>query len=422
MRWWCSALLIACALAAGPAAQCQALLRQPSFVDDAGQTRAWRLIAGKWGFLTPLTRAAARELDLCAHADPAATAGLRMAPNRLDAAAALTLQSLRACHGAWFEGAPAGVVPETLWRMLLPGRPLPSPLDRVKLLTAGAAALTPDYDQVTWDWARMPGAGAASADPGPILTWGPFKATAGYGCTLQMVLSALMADPATAAIVRDHFRDEAPLLAQLLDRRDPAWRQKQAQILRPVFDDPERREGFRVILEAMSAHAEIRAGYDAYFLGAGGYLAGRMARYYALYARVGLVATEVDFAFFLDRSLDYPPLSDALTEALVPKIMQGGATNWRARRTIAHETPFTSPAAWNFQIGRDAAYWIDAVGQAGLDPAENASWVRNSRLKASDVGLTERAYAPPCAVVFLPACATTAAASRPDASSPGDAQ
>ena len=409
MRWGL-ALLILGVLAAGPVAQGQVLLQQPSFVDAAGQVRPWRLVAGKWGFLTPLNIAAARELELCPHADLAATAGLKMAPNRLDLDAAQALQSLRACHGAWFEGAPAGVVPERLWRMLLPGEPLPSLLDRAKVLAAGAAALTSDYDQVVWDWAAGPTPGA---DSGSILTWGPFKATAGQGCTLQKALAALMASPVTAAIVRDHFKTESALLAQLLDRSDPAWCQKQASVMRPVFDDPERREGLRVILGAMSAHAEIRAGYDGYFLGSTGYLAGRMARYYALYARVGLTPTEVDFAWFLDRSLDYPPISDALADALVPKIMQAGAANWRARRTIAHETPFTSPAAWNFQIGRDAVYWIDAVGQAGLDPAENASWVRNSRLKASDLGLRERAYAPPCAVVFLPACAAIPAPGAP---------
>jgi len=403
MRWCCAAWLVATALAAGPAAQGQVLLRQPSYVDDAGQTRPWRLIAGKWGLLSPLTAAAARELDLCPHADPAAIAGLRMSPNRLDASAGQALQSLRACHGAWFEGAEPGAIPETLWRMLLPGQAPPSLLDRAKLLAAGAAAQTPDYDQVVWDWARAPGA-EAGADPGAILTWGPFKATAGYGSTLQRVLAALLADPTTAAIVRDHFRDEPDLLARLADHRDPAWPQNQAAILRPVFDDPERREGLRVILAAMSVHPEIRAGYDAYFLGPNGYLAGRMARYYALYARVGLTPTELDFAFFLDRSLDYPPLDDALIEALAPKILEAGPANWQARRAIAHGTPFTSEAAWNFQIGRDAVYWIDAVGQGGLDPAENASWVRNSRLKASDVGLRERAYAPPCSVVFLPAC------------------
>ena len=411
MRWWCVGLLIAGALAGGPAAQGQVLIQQPSFVDASGQVKPWRLVAGRWGFLTPLTGAAARALELCPSADPAATAGLRMAPNRLDVAAAQALQSLRACHGAWFEGAPQGVVPERLWRMLLPGAPLPSPLDRAKLLAAGAAALTPDYDQVIWDWARTSaiasGPAAVSADPGSILTWGPFKATAGQGCTLQKALSALMADPATAAIVQDHFKDEAALLVQLLDRRDPAWCQRQAAILKPVFDDPERREGFRVILAAMSSHAEIRAGYDAYFLGPTGYLAGRMTRYYALYARVGLTPTELDFAWFLDRSLDYPPLSDALSDTLVAKIMQGGAANWRARRTIAHESPFTSDGARSFQLGRDAVYWIDAVGQTGLDPAENASWVRNSRLKASDVGLKERPYAPPCSVVALSACAGT---------------
>ena len=33
---------------------------------------------------------------------------------------------------------------------------------------------------------------------------------------------------------------------------------------------------------------------------------------------------------------------------------------------------------------------------------ERTSWVKNSRLKASDVGLAEEPYDPPCNVVFLP--------------------
>ena len=41
---------------------------------------------------------------------------------------------------------------------------------------------------------------------------------------------------------------------------------------------------------------------------------------------------------------------------------------------------------------------------ANLDDAERTSWIKNSRLKASDVGLTEEPYAPPCDVVFLPGC------------------
>ncbi|WP_304218455.1 hypothetical protein [Phenylobacterium aquaticum] len=402
---WALALFAAGeALAAAP----PILVRQPGYADSAGLSHPWRLTDSKWGFFAPLFLGLADELDHCKHADPAAAAGLRMSPNRLDRSGAAAIAALRDCHKWWFRKVPPDALPEKLWGRLVKDLPSPSPLERAKVLAFGAAALTPDYDRTIWDWDR--GAGWTSADPDSILSWGPFKATAGHGCTLQKALAALAAQPATAAILREHFEGETAVLDQLLDRTDPDWCAHQAKILKPVFDDPERREEFRVIFARLAAHPEIRAGYDAYFMGPTGYLAGRMGRYYALYAQAGLVPTEADFAFFLDRSLDYPPLSDALAAQLLPLVKAAGPQTWQARRIIANQTPFSSPGARSFQIGRDAVYWVDAVGQAGLDPVEASSWVRNSRLKASDVGLTEKPYAPPCTVVFLPACAAMAGA------------
>ncbi|MCI3134299.1 hypothetical protein [Phenylobacterium aquaticum] len=405
LAWAVAQLWGGAAWAAAP----QILVRQPAYADDAGQVRKWRLTDSIWGFFTPLFLGLADELDRCKHADPAAAAGLRMSPNRLDRSGVAAIAALRDCRKGWFRKVPDAALPEKVWSRLLKDQPPPTPLDRAKVLAFGAAPLTPDYDRTIWDWDR--GAGWTSADPDSILSWGPFKATAGHGCTLQKALSALVAQPAAAALVREHFEGETAVLERLLDRTDPDWCAHQAAVLKPVFDDPERREEFRVIFARLAAHPEIRAGYDAYFLGPAGYLAGRMGRYYSLYAQAGLTPTETDFAFFLDRSLDYPPLGDALTAQLLPLLKAAGPDTWKARRIIANQTPFTSPGARSFQIGRDAVYWVDAVGQAGLDPVEASSWVRNSRLKASDVGLTERPYAPPCAVVYLPACA--AADGRP---------
>lgn len=390
-----------------PAAAPAILVKQPSFADETGQIRRWRLTDSKWGFFTPLFLGLADDLDRCKHADPSVAAGLRMSPNRLDRGG---IAALRDCRKGWFRKVPRDALPAKVWGRLLKDQPSPTPLDRAKVLAFGAAPLTPDYDRTVWDWDR--GAGWTSADPDAILSWGPFKATAGHGCTLQKALAALAAQPVSAALLRQHFEAEAEVLDQLLDHGDPDWCAHQATILKPVFDDPERREEFRVIFARLAEHAEIRAGYDAYFLGPTGYLAGRMTRYYSLYAQAGLIPTETDFAFFLDRSLDYPPLSDALSAQLLPQVKAAGPETWKARRVIANQTPFTSPGARSFQLGRDAVYWVDATGQAGLDPVEASSWVRNSRLKASDVGLTEKPYAPPCAVVFLPACAT-AAGGRP---------
>lgn len=378
------------------------LIRAPSYVNLSAQARTWRLTDSNWGFISPLSQAVASELEKCRKVDPAVITPLQMSPNRLDKSSAEALSALRTCRKRWFEKTtPPGAADEKLWLKIM-DRPLPSPLDRAKVIAFGAAPLTPDYDRTLWDWDR--GSGFTSADPDSIFSWGPYKATAGHGCTFQRVLSVLTASPVTGPMVREAFAEEGPLLDQLIDQSSPDWCARAPGILKPVFDDSERRENFRIIFAKLAGRPEIRAGYDRYFLGPNGYLGRRIARHYDLYARAGLKPTKMDFAYFLDRSLDYPPLTEAQIASLADTVRSGQMTNWQARRLIANVTPFTSPGSRSYQIGRDAVYFVDALGQEGLDETERTSWIKNSRLKASDVGLTEEVYAPPCDVVFLPGC------------------
>lgn len=378
------------------------LVRAPTYVTLNAQARTWRLTDSNWGFISPLSTAVARELERCRKVDPAVAAPLQMSPNRLDKASSDALAALRGCRKRWFEkSTPAGAADEKLWLKIMDA-PLPSTLDRAKVIAFTAAPLTPDYDRTLWDWDR--GSGFTSADPDAIFSWGPYKSTAGHGCTFQRVLSVLAANPTTGPMVREAFAEEGPLLDQLIDSSKPDWCAGAAAILKPVFDDSERRENFRIIFAKLAGRPEIRAGYDGYFLGPNGYLGRRIARHYDLYARAGLTPTKTDFAYFLDRSLDYPPLTEAQIADLSATVRTGRMTNWQARRLIANVTPFSSPGARSYQIGRDAVYFVDALGQEGLDDTERASWIKNSRLKASDVGLTEESYVPPCDVVFLPGC------------------
>jgi hypothetical protein len=378
------------------------LVRAPAYVNLSAQARTWRLTDSNWGFISPLSTAVARELETCKKVDPAIAGPLQMSPNRLDKASAEALMALRSCRKRWFEKTtPAGAADEKLWLKIV-GQPVPSTLDRAKVIAFTAAPLTPDYDRTLWDWDR--GSGFTSADPAAIFSWGPYKSTAGHGCTFQRVLSVLAANPTTGPMVREAFAEEGPLLDRLIDQSKPDWCAGAATILKPVFDDSERRENFRIIFAKLAGRPEIRAGYDGYFLGPDGYLGRRIARHYDLYARAGLAPTKMDFAYFLDRSLDYPPLTEAQIAELSARVRDGHMTNWQARRLIANVTPFSSPGARSYQIGRDAVYFVDALGQEGLDDTERASWIKNSRLKASDVGLTEEAYVPPCDVVFLPTC------------------
>ncbi|HQN51798.1 MAG TPA: hypothetical protein PK913_12135, partial [Phenylobacterium sp.] len=207
------------------------LLKRPMFADETGQVRPWRITDSRWGWFNPLMLATADCLEHCKGTDPALAAGLRMSPNRLDRTGVAAIAALRACHRGWFRKVPADALPEKVWDRLLKAEPRPDVLARAKVLAFGAAALTPDYDRTVWDWDR--GAGWTSADPAAILTWGPYKATAGHGCTLQKALAALMADPQTTALVQTHFEGERATLAGLLDRAGEDWCARQPAVLKP---------------------------------------------------------------------------------------------------------------------------------------------------------------------------------------------
>nr|QQZ50156.1 hypothetical protein JKL49_27080 [Phenylobacterium glaciei] len=55
-------------------------------------------------------------------------------------------------------------------------------------------------------------------------------------------------------MVREAFAEEGPLLDQLIAQSDPSWCAVAAAILKPVFDDSERRENFRIIFAKLAGH------------------------------------------------------------------------------------------------------------------------------------------------------------------------
>lgn len=383
------------------------LIRAPSYQTPAPagmeatapQTRPWRLIDSRWGYVPAINLAVANALEACPDYDTGRVASLRLSPSRFTAVTTQAVIDLRACRPELFpKDSPPGAIGTQAWKALMPDAAPPTVLDRTRVIAFGASALTADYDRAAWNLERP--------DKDAILTWGPFRATAGGGCTLQKLLAELAADPATAAPLAEAFIGEEAVLAQLLERK-PDWCAGALAILQPVYDDPERRDAFPIRFAQLAANEAARAGYDRYFLGPKGYLAARMAQYYGLYARARIKPTEADFAFFLDHALGYPPFTPQLTAQLdkaIKAMPRKQRQNWRVRRLIANALPYRLPGSRAFALGRDGAFFVDGAGEAGLTEEERQAWLTHSRTRASDVGLTDRPYQPPCAVVWLDAC------------------
>lgn len=381
-RLGCASLLLAVLTLQPAAAATPITFRLPSY-PQGGRSVDWTLIDSRYGFVARYSLALARELDACAGADPSLAAMLRIAPHRVTAATVEALDQYQKCKP--LPG--GGAAPAAFDRLaaLEPGRPPPTVFERARALALRASPLTPDYDRTFWD---LTGDGhRRSADPDSLFTWGPWRATAGHGCTLQRVLGRLNDDAETRPPLAAAFDGEllAPLLEGLLGN-DGCRRAK--ALLQPLTRDAARSDALQLALAQLATSARVRAIYDDVFYGRGGVRLAPVEAYAAAWKAAGREITEMDAAFFLQRSLQ----TTKLTNAQVQRFKAAAATAaapWQLRRLASRTFNAETPGARAFQTGYDVAMYIDgAEGQ--LDRDEIDAWVAQSRLKAGDVGLQDK--------------------------------
>lgn len=399
------AIVTAGVLAAGAAAARDWSIAAPRWSDPASgaaaaEPQTWRLVDSRWGFVAALSYGLADALEACPGGDPALVASLRMTPHRYTTKTAEAVAAYRACEPkAFAAGSAPGVVPASTWRALSGLAADPDPIERAKPIVFATAFPTYDYDRTAWELG-----GGAGVDPGRVFTWGPWRATAGYGCTVQKVLRDLYGPSHTRALVDAAFEDDPALLRTLLAHASGGCAQAAAQ-LRPVYADPDRQGALQARFGQLAENAAVRAAYDRFFLGPRGYLSARVAKYAAIYDQAGLTPTEADWGWFLQSALNYPPIDDMLAATLAGLLKaEPPADNAAARRKLSLALPYKRPEARLLNLGRDAAFWVDRTGEAGLTPEERAAWIAHSRLRASDVGLSDRPWRPGCDRLWLDAC------------------
>ena len=270
-----------------------------------------------------------------------------------------------------------GVVDSTLWHRLLPDGPPPDA--SVRAIGLVLAHERTDYDRVEWNY--------DTDDDLSALTWGPFGATAGHGNEIRGILDRL--ETTAPELIDQEFGREAEFVRHFISA--PA--DQGYELLRPVHAANERKRIWTNALQALGGLPEGRAAFDWYAFESGKWLTPGLRRLYSLVPFDA--ATETDYAFFLDLATHASVSSSRIREsaaALEAEFARLGRSLVPAerRRVIARVFANRVNQRWrNDRIGRNVVFYVDGIGEAALSDEESSAWLRRSRYRASNYGLSD---------------------------------
>lgn len=298
-----------------------------------------------------------------------------------------------------------GAVTAALWQIVLPDVPVPG-------VEARSAALkltfeNTDYHTMQWNFCQNrprydPANGqnvCYSNDRASFITWGPNGATAGHGREVQAILSAFLAqNPETNGARLDAaFGGEAAGVRRMLDLNASNANASLEVYLCGVWMSPTRRADWTKGFETFGKTPGVADLYrDVYK--SRSFDGGKIATFYSVWTapEFGLQVTELDHAFFVDRSAHMGIKASALTSALRALKAETGAA-WppspaEIRRHIA--LTVRPPNQVADRLGRDAAYYAASIGEAGLTEEERTAWKTRGARNAEDLGLDDTRFMP----------------------------
>jgi hypothetical protein len=278
-----------------------------------------------------------------------------------------------------------GTIHPALWARVLPTTPFPTVAERAFALVLAHEGT--DYDRVEWNF--------GTSDDKSALTWGPFGATIGWGNEVRLILRRIQQQrPDT---LKSIFGAEYPVVSRLL-AEDAA---NGYNIMQAIYDQPERRLTFKRKLQTLGATAIGQQAYDWVALSSDFWLKPNFRKLYALIPNADSLATEIDYAFFLDlgahasisgkRIQRAQVVLDSLTTAL-----QRTLSPAERRRAIANVfVQFVHPNWRADRMGRNVVFYIDGIPEAELTTTEKTSWQTRTNRRASQFGLVDqRRYYP----------------------------
>ena len=352
-----------------------------------------QLFDGKFGKLAQVQTAIGTALTRCGK--PSISADGVFGNSTVNGVKTLVTCSEIAPHIPAGSAARQGAITQSLWKAVLPNLPSPSVTERAQTIVLTYEAT--DYDQLEWNFCQSkplwlpqnPSMPCFTNDPRSYITWGPRGATAGHGKEVQWILWRV--EQQDTSIVTAAFGAEAATLRKLIPLNDDSAR----RLLCSIFADPGKRADWTRAFKELGKSALVRSMYDRHYLSrvSDG---SKMERLYRLYDKLGMRPTEVDYGFFLDRATHSSPPSDVDNAAgkikawLADKGFQ--QTPGNVRRAFAANFPTSNQT--QDRLGRDVAFFIDAVGESGLTQEERQAWKQRGQLTAANVGLSDGKAAP----------------------------
>jgi hypothetical protein len=278
-----------------------------------------------------------------------------------------------------------GTVHSALWQRLLPDTLLPTVHERAFSLSLTHEGT--DYDRVEWNY--------NTADDKSALTWGPFGATVGWGNEVRAILRRV--DQKNSDLLKNTFVEEFTTVSRLMDEAP----QKGYELLKAVYDDPNRRGDFKKKLQTLGTSADGRAAYDWYAFESDEWLKPNLRRLYSLIPNAKSKATEIDYAFFLDlgmhAGIGKKRINDSKNAIKTKEEELGrGLSPSERRRVISEVFVNAINQRWREdRIGRNVVFYIDGVKQENLTEIELNAWKNRTGRKASNYGLSDdRKYYP----------------------------
>ena len=386
-----SVILLAVAFAGsgGAAAQMDPVLVSPLRYD---------ILGGRYSIFARFQANLQQVLDACGKPEPAVVPRGEQPSGRLGATTRQGIQRALECEV--LRDVPAdssardGLITEAVWRGIMGSASTPSAEDRANAMVLSFEA-TDFGDAPEWNLCQDGQRGRRGqprqkgddlvcyneSDPCSFVTWGPRGATAGAGREIQYVLwMAWKQDP---ALLQKAFGTEYASLHRFFNLKgggkktcDGAIPLK--QFVCAVWTDRARRRVWDNALAVLGHSSIVRDAYSRLYA-LNEFDGAKLHDYFKLWRDLGLVPSEIDYAFFLDRAthLGGPPENhghavEALSACMREEKATAGTPNGAARRCLSRQQPHeTQP---EYRLARDVAYFLDAYPLGTLSEKEIRAW------------------------------------------------
>jgi hypothetical protein len=335
-----------------------------------------------------------------------------------DSLSAATIRAAVACGmiADLPESSPArlGVLTASVWQSVMGDRPPPALAEIVAVITLSFED-TDFTDPPQWNFCQdNPGPQATRAadalrnrrcingtDPCSLLTWGPRGATAGQGREIQHILwrisresldlfSRAFGSELRSAIRFLHLPGAPP------DRCEGTSATE--HFMCAIWVNPRRRKIWDDAFRELGSSSLARQIYNEVYAGQA-FDGEKLEAYDRLWRAIKLAPTEIDFAFFFDRSTHVgdPPDDPALVgrlRACIAKEPVSVGEHARARRCLSILHPHsTQPTD---RVGRDVTFYVDAYPPVSLGRRELQLWQAHVPLRAAkNFGLSDERSVPP---------------------------